>query len=194
MNGSTRRRSWWLTAVLSLTVAVLIALNWQIYDHEIDVSAIVPTEPKPRVALKEAAEPDVLFPEISSDKPTETLKRPLFRPDRRPYVPKAAAVSAAPSQPPVPPPALPPGLVLVGIVSTSEGHRAVIRTDGVVGVQNYAEGAMLGGWALTSIQMNEVVLTANGETRKLQLFSDLQSRQGPGSVRSSADLSLVPNP
>ncbi len=53
---------------------------------------------------------------------------------------------------------------------------------------------MLGGWTVTSIQMNEVVLTATGETRKLQLFSDLQSQQGPVSVRSPADSGPVPNP
>lgn len=192
--GSFPGRSWGWTVALLLGVAGLIALNRWIYFYEVDATPVMIAAPKPILAMDEELQPELPSGKVELGQLGETLKRPLFRPGRRPYVPKVAVAPPESPKPSAPPPALPPGLQLIGIIGTSDGHRAVIRMEGATGTQSYAEGAMLGAWMIASIRDNEVVLSANGESKKLRLFSDAQSPQRPAAVPGSADLDPVPKP
>ncbi len=76
-----------------------------------------------------------------------SLARPLFAPDRRPFV-QANAASA-------PTAALPR---LSGIMTTSAGSRAIFAAVGVGKPEVVVEGSSIGGYLVQSIANGEVVL------------------------------------
>ena len=177
------RPAHWPAVVLLLAALTLAAADWQLVSTEVDTSAIAPSATAAKTEknqndLDAAAEAAPNTVDVSQL--TETLARPLFRHDRRPFVPKAAAAPppvepphvTAPAPPPPQTTPLPAGLKLVGIVVSDDGERhAVIRTEGSRGAQSYPLEATIGGWRLTAIDEDAITLSANGATVKLELFA-----------------------
>lgn len=110
--------------------------------------------------------------DASSDR-DEVLARPLFRPDRRPWQPIPAApfrLSAAPAPPPVvEPPLPPPDIRLVGLVRSGETVRALIRSGAAPAARSYVRGDLIGGWRLSEVGRDRIVLEARGERREVML-------------------------
>ena len=110
---------------------------------------------------------------------SETLKRPLFEPTRRPTVAKPPEV-VRPREPPLPPPVVakapPPsaeGMKLLGVVrSGREPFRALVRTrDGESGSW-VVEGSQLGPWRVVGIADGRVVIEAQGHRVELAMFAE----------------------
>lgn len=168
------------TLALVLLVAVLFAVNWAIQATPFDISPIEPPHVRAGAPLPATAAPTL--PETAEDAPStaEMLARPLFRPDRRPYMAKpAVAETAPPAEPPrpaeavaEPPLARPAGLRLVGIFGVKTGDRqALIKTDGWRDARLLAPGADVEGWTLVRIDMTSATLSSREETLRLELFS-----------------------
>ena len=89
----------------------------------------------------------------------ETLKRPLFRADRRPYVapppapaPVPQVVAAAPVAPPLPP----PNVKLAGIVTAGGTARALLRTPTEASGTWKRAGDVVDGWRLDRIGLSDI--------------------------------------
>lgn len=166
----------WPSLLLLAAALTLAAVDWDLATHEPETTAIAPA-PAAETAVHDASAP------VSPQKPgethkalTETLSRPLFRADRRPYIPKAVApgtqavaVHAPAMAKPRPP--LPSGLKLIGIVTETDGARsALLRTDASQGARSYALGNRIEGWTLTAIDEGSATLAASGEQILLELY------------------------
>ncbi|MEQ1717733.1 MAG: hypothetical protein ABL907_17440, partial [Hyphomicrobium sp.] len=180
MTGTAAKTSRMPGTGLALAVLGLAALNWQILSTPVDLTPIAPPPAGPgattSTVIGDAA--PVSRAVIGGD--SEILARPLFRPDRRPFVPKPvaevvppppeqapAAVPTPPQSEPaaVPVPPLPPGLKLVGIVGGVQGaRRALLRSAEMPEGKWYPLGSDLNGWKITRIDADEALLAANGET------------------------------
>lgn len=184
------------TAVLCLAIAGLGALTWIDHTTPVDIAPVAPARaaanhdgaagvPDLPSALA-LADPNSAYP--------ETRARPLFRPDRRPYVAAAAPppapqesapelpasavpeVPVAVEEPPPAPPPWPEGLRLVGIVSDgSSARQALIRlpatSPGTSEVRALEEGATLEGWRLARIDSASATFETAGTLKILELFA-----------------------
>jgi len=166
----------WPSLLLLAAALTLAAVDWDLATHAPEMTGIAPA-PQADTAGPEASAP--ASPQnagATHQALTETLSRPLFRPDRRPFTTKAAAPAAQPVAPqPVavsrPRPPLPSGLKLVGIVTETDGaRRAVLRTSTSQGARSYALGSSIEGWKLTAIEEGSATLTASGEQILLELY------------------------
>lgn len=171
--------------LLAIATPALAILNWQIFMTPVDVSPRSGGEggaqqtARSAVALKTQAVPPASY--------AETAARPLFRPDRRPLIAKAAAepgpAAETPAQPSAAPPAEPPaaaepvpplpqGLRLVGIVTDPvNGRRALIRSGDAPVARSLAQGAVLEGWSVSDIGAASITLSAGGEMATLELYA-----------------------
>ncbi|MEQ1718042.1 MAG: hypothetical protein ABL907_19045 [Hyphomicrobium sp.] len=184
-----------LPVLLAIATPALALLNWQIATRPLDVTPLSPAAAAlPAEAITPEADKTVL---IAADAAaldrmaefTETLARPLFRADRRPYVAKpvaemaatavaeqAPAIADVPSsdsiaQKPNAPP-LPAGLTLVGIMSDAAGERrALLRFAGATANRWLAAGAELDGWTITTMTPTAISLSASGATATLELYT-----------------------
>jgi hypothetical protein len=116
---------------------------------------------------------------------TETLSRPVFFKDRRPYVPPPPPPPPAPPPPPqvvvVPPPPPPapppppppppdPEFMLAGVTITLDVKRAYLAAgSGADGVW-VGEGEQIEGWRVGTITETGVDLHNAGRTKRLLLF------------------------
>lgn len=165
----------------------LATLNYLLLTRPADIRAITPPRSPSQTGAAAAAAVRAAPPALAIDR-TAILARPLFRPDRRPYVappadtaPPVASLEveigpvAAPSDPgpelaPAEPALLPPGLRLVGILRDEDRARALLRHDGGP-ARWYPQGEELSGWTLTRIGPDFVELQALGQTSMLKLFT-----------------------
>ena len=112
----------------------------------------------------------------------ETLNRPVFFKERRPYMPPpppppppAPMVAVAP--PPPPPPALPPPppppdpeFVLAGVAITAEMKRAYLMSKSDAEGVWVREGEEIQGWRVGDITEAGIALSSAGRTKELLLF------------------------
>ncbi len=164
------------TLFMALLVAGLAALNWQLSQAPIDVSAIAPpldTGVQPATVTP----PDSMPPRLQSlSELPETLARPLFQPGRRPQHVAAKPV-AEPQPEPAPsvdaaPEAPPPsadGFRLVGMMRKGEkDKRVLIRSPSSAQATWLETGAEIDGWRVDLIGKDRVLLTKDrGETELL---------------------------
>lgn len=91
------------------------------------------------------------------------VERPLFTTSRRPPAPPETR-PAAPHTP-VPP----PDVVVVGIVAGPSVRVALIREKKATILQHVAEGDLIDGWTIDTIQPHRVVLRQHGETHEVPI-------------------------
>lgn len=156
---------------MAALVAGLCYVNWWRASTPIDISPVVQNGGA-------AADPDnsqqpaiVTKPTPSLAKFSETLKRPLFRSDRRPPAEKPNERPAVEETQPVEAATSPDGLRFIGVMrSGASTQRALIRVGGAPLATWVEPGGGIGGWTLKSIETTRVVLQRNGESAELPLY------------------------
>jgi hypothetical protein len=146
-------------AVLA-TVCVALGVAWV----SIETSPIEP------LAASNAAKANASAPALNQldqfnmppvDSFSEIDVRPVFSPSRRPLPPAPVAATHAPTAPAPPPPQaapVPANLTLVGIITGSGEHFALIRVAGSATLATVAEGQEVGGWRVHLILPDRIVV------------------------------------
>jgi Tfp pilus assembly protein PilP len=105
------------------------------------------------------------------------FERPLFEPNRRPFVPSSQPVTDEPSQPveepqPEQPPtyADPSQLRLMGVLMTGNEQVALIATPEKPEGSWTVQGGDVSGWKVQEIAPNSVTLQVDGQTHVLQHY------------------------
>ncbi|MCV3243106.1 hypothetical protein [Mesorhizobium sp. ZC-5] len=155
-------------------------LNHRWMERPVDVSAVISEAGSP------ALQPDSSLFNGSDNLPqlqaTETLLRPLFHANRRPFVAPPPEVTAAPvvgdevallagaeSEPPTQPEPK-PNLMLVGISISGGTKSALLGLVENPDVRWYSEGDNLDGWILASINNQAVTMARDEETFMVTLY------------------------
>jgi hypothetical protein len=156
---------------LAVVVAGLCYLNWWQLNAPIDVSPIAPVE------IEGAGSADGKPPSAAANKePTlmelsETITRPVFRSDRKPFAAKPVEANAPVTQEQPPPQASVDTLRLVGMMRTgTSAKRALIRVAGLPNAEWVEVGGEVGGWTVGKIETDRVLVKRNGDTAELKLF------------------------
>ena len=182
MASAIRFRIWPLFRNLLLLSATLglAALNLQILRTPVDVSPIAPGG---GAALVDAHTGEITTPPHRSPPPVyrETLARPIFRADRKPFV---AAVEPPPPpvevsvQAPDAPPAQPPeGLKLVGVMRDGEGRdRALVKSAQSPSASWLEVGDEIDGWQISEITQSGMTLSADAASVTLNLYPALDGK------------------
>jgi hypothetical protein len=109
------------------------------------------------------------------------FERPLFEPNRRPFVPSSQPVTEEPPQPVEepqiePPPEQPPTyadpsqLRLMGVLMTGNEQAALIATPDKPEGAWTVQGGDVSGWKVQEIAPNSVTLQVDGQTHVLQHY------------------------
>ncbi len=98
---------------------------------------------------------------------SETLRRPLFHPSRKP-APKLAAAS------PEAPAAESPVLRLIGVVIAPEGRSALIRMPNLADLVEVSVGERINGWRLERIETDRIVLKSGKESAVYRIDAELR--------------------
>jgi hypothetical protein len=130
--------------------------------------------------------------EVSNDAQlTETLRRPLFRADRRPFDPNIQAptpeieapqalvmpqIIPEPTPEPQPAPSA-PQFTLKGLALHNGNKQALISTPELPNGTWVALGELIAGWKLASLDSNAVLLKNNVQELSLSLYVDNKSKQ-----------------
>jgi hypothetical protein len=103
----------------------------------------------------DAAQPPPAFIAPSPDAFGAINDRPLFIPSRKPLaVPAGKSAAAAAAPPPL------PALALVGVILDGQNSLAMVKLAGAPFAQAMAVGASIGGWQITSVGPDKIVLHA----------------------------------
>jgi Type II secretion system protein C len=158
--------------LLVATVAGLAYGNWLALNQSIETSPVLANDRQTSVAPATAAadEKSANLGDFS-----ETLARPLFRPDRRPAPPEAEKPVVTETKPePVeqvaaaPPPS---NLRLLGTLRSGvETTRALLKLTDSDTARWVEIGGELGGWRLREIGDDRVVVEAQGKRSTLVLY------------------------
>jgi hypothetical protein len=103
------------------------------------------------------------------DRLSATREHPLFSPTRRPLPPPPPVAQAPP--PPPPPPAPPPEVALYGVIMDGEHARAIIRAKPNDKEIRVGIGDDVGGWKVSQIEGQRLVLSLNGRLATFVLFT-----------------------
>lgn len=167
-------------ALRAAAILVMVALNLALANAlRIAASHEIPVQPGIFAASTQ------LLPElpVQSYQPppfesfAQTLARPVFSRDRRPYQPVLPAPPPPPRLPPPPPGAVVPrrsaeGIGLLGILMNGPAHRALLRLPSFPKGQWVNEGEEISGWILTLVAQDHAVLQAEGQKLELRLYRD----------------------
>lgn len=174
----------WIAAALAAVVG-LAALNWYASTSTIDTSPIqvASTSTNDRVAVPSTdmrpAKP------LAENNNTETLKRPLFTPTRRPFDPaKNIAPDATPAAAPekaIEPPTAPPAPLQVKLVgytaSPQRGKRALVRTPNERAGTWISIGDQVDGWRLRELSADRATFEFGSQRQVLQLETKSQTTE-----------------
>ncbi len=155
---------------LAAVVAGLTYLNWWQASTPVDTSPITPaaSEANETVVNADAATGNGVPPLTEL---TETLRRPLFRSDRRPPAAKPADLNTPTAVEPTLETAA-DQLRLVGMMrSGSSARRALIRVTGLPTAAWVEVGGDVGGWTVGKIETDRVFIERNGDKAELKLFA-----------------------
>lgn len=95
------------------------------------------------------------------------VARPLFMPDRRPYVPPPPAPA---QQPPQPEPAPPVEVTVHGIVTRGEQRLALVSVGRAEAILRVAPGDELHGWRVEQVDPSGVALARGAERKRFHVF------------------------
>lgn len=96
---------------------------------------------------------------------SETVRRPLFDPDRRP--PPAPAAPAQASAPPAPPPPL--KVNLIGVIMGPSERLALVASPSERQARALREGDAIDGWRVEAITARSVLFTHRDSRREIAL-------------------------
>lgn len=170
----SRVRGIWFLAGM----AILVAANWTIYRADIDVS---PIDPKFRALTEDAQTGESARQADGIADVSAILERPLFRKDRRRFVPAPiqpvpveAAILTSPTPSPETPP-MPETLpVLLGVSIGADISTALFRAEGEQ-ARWHVKGEILAGWAVVSIEKDRVLLERDGQKKGILLYPPSES-------------------
>jgi hypothetical protein len=160
----------WLTLFFLIsTLLCLVGLNAAISGMQIDIS---PRAVELSRSVAAATPGDKSRPATIADMSLpDTLVRPVFSPTRRDFTPPPA-----PSTPPAPvvveasPPALsPPSIGLRGTRTVAGKYSALVATDEKT-ADWFAEGEMVLGWTIVSIEADRISLSAGTSSIVFSLY------------------------
>jgi hypothetical protein len=175
-----------LTAVL----AGLVALYGRVVNRDIDISPLA----APAAAGSAGGGGDIKIATPLDQRPiaslTETIRRPMFSPTRRPPEPKIVAAPppvvppvAAKTPPPVMQPPAPAGVRVLGIVRDGDtALRALLRGSGEAHGTWVNEGGQFKSWRVARITPASVVLEAGGVRHELKIFAADPGADGTASA------------
>ena len=158
--------------------------NWQAVNETIDTAPIMPPVPASPVTT---ADPTTAGPKtITLNDINETVSRPLFMPSRRPAPPPQNDEKTSLTQTPPPPPpaasanATPPAnLRLIGTMKSGDTQRkALIQVENSQSATWLDVGADAGGWRVSEIAEDHVVVEAAGARSTLLLHPSKGARTG----------------
>jgi hypothetical protein len=156
--------------------------------------SFTPLETSPILKSTQAEQLPTNADEISIAKDDKALllvhwqTRPLFAPNRRPWV--APVLEPAPASVPevIQPVAIepviaidvqPPNVALIGIQKTPNGAKALLLKAGTADAEWFKSGEQIDNWTVSAIE-NETVELANGnQTIKLELYPNSTSQAAP---------------
>ena len=170
-------RAWPFLRNLGLlgAITVLATLNWQIWATPNDIRPIALVQAAPSLGTSseiQSAGPGPARAKIY----TETLARPIFRADRKPFVAEVPlpplvieeAVEAPPAAPPI---ESPPGLALVGVMRDGDGrYRALVKSAQAPAASWRQIGDEIDGWRISGIAPSTITLSADASTITLDLY------------------------
>ena len=122
----------------------------------------------PAVHLKpqfDAAQPPPIFVAPLPEAFRAINDRPVFIPSRKPLALPADKTTAAAAA--APPPL--PSLALVGVILDGQNSLAMVKLAGASFAQAMAVGASIGGWQITSIAPDKIVLHAGSLEQDVRL-------------------------
>ena len=99
---------------------------------------------------------------------SEITERPLFREDRRPFVPPPAP----PQEPEMPPPAEPDITTQIALRATiiiGDKRIALIQVHGNDEQQKIRQGEAFNGWTLADVQSDSISMKKGDEVRRIEL-------------------------
>ncbi len=106
---------------------------------------------------------------------SQTLSRPLFEPERRPFVPKAPEPVAddEPTAPQPPAPEIPrEKLRIVGVKIFKGTRQALIVSENDKTGQWVSKGDSIGGWKVVTVQAGSAIVAAGSQRQTLTLYVD----------------------
>ena len=158
-----------LFAAIGLTVTAAIAIHDRVAPQpELRASPIVATSAISRmVATPEAARPAAPFPELAAL--SETPRRPLFAPTRRPWPLLEAIVAERDVANPGSGERPEPLVRYVGSMIDDRHEVAFVSIDGRL--YSLSVGDRVEGWETIQIESRRVILERAGERREFSLFS-----------------------
>lgn len=162
----TRRRARLAISALAGAAALLAALNLHLLQSTIDISPVAPPGGRNELELPQVQAPLTALDRKTAERLSETVRRPLFHPSRKP-VERAEAVASIGQK------AEPPSkLRLVGIVRlTDQPPRALIRFAGEPMGKWLVEGAEHKGWRLSKVNERSVIVQSGKRAHELTLPS-----------------------
>ena len=180
-------RSWPILRNLGLlgTIAALGALNWQILTAPIDIRPIALDRAAPSNLVNGGAIAGTTRRSREHGNYTETLARPMFRADRKPFVAAPEAppvveetVEVPPAAPSIAPGIEPPqGLKLLGVMRDGDGQdRALVKSAVTPAASWLRIGDEIDGWRLAAIASSAVTLSADASSIQLELYPVAASR------------------
>jgi hypothetical protein len=113
--------------------------------------------------------------------------RPLFDPQRRKFVPPPT-VSAAAAPPP------PPDIALVGVILDGANKLAIVRASNAALATSMAVGESIGGWQLSSIEADRIILHAGTLENVIRLDANrgIATPQQPNTPQQQRDSQKTP--
>lgn len=177
-------RIWHALRKLALfgVIAALGLLNWQIWTKPQDIRPIAldhsASTPKATSGAIPSADPKPARAKVY----TETLARPIFRADRKPFVaavePPPPVIEEAVEAPQAAPPVEPPqGLKLVGVMRDNDGQdRALVRSAQTPAAAWLGVGDEIDGWRVSEITQSGMTLSADASSVTLNLYPTAESQ------------------
>ena len=165
-----------LTGILPFAAMTALGYgNWLALGESIDVSPAMPSavasNTNSNLSVADAQLHVVTLADLK-----ETLTRPLFYVKRRPLVLRQAEQIAGTPVVPAPPTAVTvpnANLRLLGLMRGGEaGQRVLIQTDNGPAAQWQTIGAEIGGWRLTNIEADHVIIESSGTRSVLTLHPE----------------------
>jgi hypothetical protein len=148
-------------ATLAGAVVLLGLLNFYSWRSSVDISPITPPPDKTGAPRPDSTAPATALDKKTADDFRETVRRPLFNPDRRPVERKETAAE---------PKAEVSDLRLVGVMkAANQPPRALLRSADAPNGKWIAEGGEYNGWKLRKVNERSVILQSGGRSQELQL-------------------------
>lgn len=100
---------------------------------------------------------------------SEIMERPLFREDRRPFVPPPAPPAQEPEMPPPVEPDITTQIALRATIIIGDKRIALIQVHGNDEQQKIRQGEAFNGWTLADVQSDSISMKKGDEVRRIEL-------------------------